>query len=36
MLAVIDWVDHLFDMMDIHGVEDKVHLITYILNRIVS
>ena len=24
LIAVIDWVDHLFDLMDIQGLDDKV------------
>ncbi|CAJ0567897.1 unnamed protein product, partial [Mesorhabditis spiculigera] len=29
LLAVIDWVDHLCDMMDLHNVEDKLALVKH-------
>uniref|UniRef100_A0A1I7XC71 Nuclear receptor domain-containing protein n=1 Tax=Heterorhabditis bacteriophora TaxID=37862 RepID=A0A1I7XC71_HETBA len=27
LIAMIDWVDHLFDMMDIQGLDDKIALV---------
>lgn len=26
IIAAVDWVDHLFDLIDIHNVEDKVRM----------
>lgn len=25
LIAMIDWADHLFDMMDVNNMDDKVH-----------
>uniref|UniRef100_A0A8R1UBQ6 Nhr-119 protein n=1 Tax=Pristionchus pacificus TaxID=54126 RepID=A0A8R1UBQ6_PRIPA len=29
IIAAVDWVDHLFDLIDIHNVEDKMLLVKY-------